>query len=316
MGTHFVLERRVMKSFFVIAVALANVALAQDGCPEHPPCPPPPACAEGEMMCQNETPPTNTCALQMCPGDCPPPPECPTFHCLASTTKSATSADCPNFCMMPPCQSGAMCPDTYDSNGCLMPPTCSPNIAPCGEFPSWEQVVKACPKSQYDSYGCEVNPECGPNEMMCTSASYDSTSSCPPKGYCMPATSPNPAKPGLRCSNPEPLLGMGAPWYTTPCARVTCQSGAPWEWVRTDATWASPAGNQASVQQPTCLGQKCTQLPQPACEVTEVYYSVNKNSSKPLLLKISLVVLLNCHSNLFHFDFEREINKQVLLFWH
>merc|ERR1712012_1048750 len=108
-----------MKSFFVIAVALANVALAQDGCPEHPPCPPPPACAEGEMMCQNETPPTNTCAPQMCPGDCPPPPECPTFHCLASTTKSATGADCPNFCMMPPCQSGAICPDTYDSNGCL-----------------------------------------------------------------------------------------------------------------------------------------------------------------------------------------------------
>jgi len=205
MGTHFVLERRVMKSFFVIAVALANVALAQDGCPEHPPCPPPPACAEGEMMCQNETPPTNTCAPQMCPGDCPPPPECPTFHCLASTTKSATGADCPNFCMMPPCQSGAMCPDTYDSNGCLMPPTCSPNIAPCGEFPSWEQVVKACPKSQYDSYGCEVNPECGPNEMMCTSGSYDSTSSCPPKGYCMPATSPNPAKPGLQCPNHCPM---------------------------------------------------------------------------------------------------------------
>ena len=78
--------------------------------------------------------------------------------CQFPIAKSATGADCPNFCMMPPCQSGAMCPDTYDSNGCLMPPTCSPNIAPCGEFPSWEQVVKACPKSQYDSYGCEVNP--------------------------------------------------------------------------------------------------------------------------------------------------------------
>ena len=78
--------------------------------------------------------------------------------CQFPIAKSATGADCPNFCMMPPCQSGAMCPDTYDSNGCLMPPTCSPNIAPCGEFASWEQVVKACPKSQYDSYGCEVNP--------------------------------------------------------------------------------------------------------------------------------------------------------------
>ena len=78
--------------------------------------------------------------------------------CQFPIAKSATGADCPNFCLMPPCQSGAMCPDTYDSNGCLMPPTCSPNIAPCGEFPSWEQVVKACPKSQYDSYGCEVNP--------------------------------------------------------------------------------------------------------------------------------------------------------------
>ena len=118
-------------------------------------------------------------------------------------------------------------------------------------------------------------------------------------------------QPVWRCAHPEPLLGMGAPWSTTPCARVTCQSGAPWEWVPTDATWASPAGNPASVQQPTCLGQKCTHLPQPACEVTEVYYSVNKNSSKPLLLEISLFVPLNCHSNLCYFDFEREINKQT-----
>ena len=51
------------------------------------------------------------------------------------------------------------------------------------------------------------------------------------------------------------------------------KSGARLEWVQMDAIWASPAGNPASFQQQTCLGQKCTHLPQPACKVTDLRYS-------------------------------------------
>ena len=72
------------------------------------------------------------------------------------------------------------------------------------------------------------------------------------------------------------------------------------------ATWA---GNPASVQQQTCLGQRYTHLPQPAYELTDLKYSEKKSNGEPLLLEISLVMALICQSNFLYFDFKWDINQ-------
>ena len=72
---------------------------------------------------------------------------------------------CARFCRDDRCESGSVCPDTYDSNGCPMPMTCAPSVRDYGHYGldmdmnyTWDQVIEACPKSQYDSSGCPVPP--------------------------------------------------------------------------------------------------------------------------------------------------------------
>ena len=72
---------------------------------------------------------------------------------------------CAMFCEDDRCESGSVCPDTYDANGCPMPRTCAPSVRDYGHYGldimdnyTWDQVIEACPKSQYDSSGCPVAP--------------------------------------------------------------------------------------------------------------------------------------------------------------
>merc|ERR1712183_852865 len=192
MGILQVRKTRAMKLFVVLA-AVASVALA-DKCP---PCPTPEEtgadCRENEMLCQRD------------PGPGAAACECPRYTCEYKVWND--KPQCANHCRDDRCESGSVCPDTYDSMGCLMPMTCAPSVRDYGHYGldikdgyTWDQVIEACPKSQYDSSGCPIPPRCADDQKMCMKIKFEwdpNPLGCPLEswGYCVSGDAECPIEP-------------------------------------------------------------------------------------------------------------------------